>query len=55
MDAEDLEIVTLYYGNSVTAAEAETIGAAIREKYPNLEIEIVEGGQPHYYYIISAE
>jgi DAK2 domain fusion protein YloV len=55
MDAEDLEIVTLYYGNGITAAEAETIGAAIREKYPNLEVEIVEGGQPHYYYILSAE
>ena len=55
MDAEDLEIVTLYYGNGITAAKAETIGATIREKYPNLECEIVEGGQPHYYYIISAE
>jgi len=55
MDAEDLEIVTLYYGNHVTAAEAETIGTAIHEKYSNLEVEIVEGGQPHYYYIISAE
>ena len=55
MDAEDLEIVTLYYGNGVTAAEAEAIGTAIREKYLNLEVEIIEGGQPHYYYIISAE
>jgi fatty acid kinase len=55
MGVEDLEIVTLYYGNGVTAAEAEAIGAAISEKYSNLEVEIVEGGQPHYYYIISAE
>ncbi len=55
MDAEDLEIVTLYYGNNVGAAEAETIGAAIHQKYSNLEVEIVEGGQPHYDYIISAE
>jgi DAK2 domain fusion protein YloV len=55
MAAEDLEIVTLYYGNGVTAAAAAAIGAAIREKYANLEVEIVEGGQPHYYYIISGE
>jgi DAK2 domain fusion protein YloV len=55
MDAEDLEIVTLYYGNGITAAEAATLGAAMREKYSKLEVEIVEGGQPHYYYIISAE
>jgi DAK2 domain fusion protein YloV len=55
MDAENLEIVTLYYGHGATAAEAEVIGAAIHEKYANLEVEIVEGGQPHYYYILSAE
>jgi hypothetical protein len=55
MDAEDLEIVTLYYGNDVTPADAEAMGAVVREKYANLEVEIVEGGQPHYYYIISAE
>jgi hypothetical protein len=55
MDAEDLEIVTLYYGNGITSAAAQTMGAAVREKYANLEVEIVEGGQPHYYYIISAE
>jgi len=55
MDAEDLEIVTLYYGNGITTAAAEAIGTTIRKRYPNLEVEIVEGGQPHYYYIISAE
>jgi DAK2 domain fusion protein YloV len=55
MHAEDLEIVTLYYGEHVTAADAETMGTAIHEKYSNLEVEIIEGGQPHYYYIISAE
>jgi DAK2 domain fusion protein YloV len=55
MDAEDLEIVTLYYGNGVTLATAGEMGDQIRAKYPNLEVEIVEGGQPHYYYILSAE
>jgi hypothetical protein len=55
MNAENLEIVTLYYGSDSTLAEAQGLGAAINAKYPNLEVEIVEGGQPHYYYIISAE
>jgi dihydroxyacetone kinase-like predicted kinase len=55
MAAEDLEIVTLYYGNGIPRAEAEALGAVIHTKYSNLEVEIVEGGQPHYYYIISAE
>ncbi len=55
MHVENLEIVTLYYGNGTTARAAERLGDAIRQKYEHLEVEIVEGGQPHYFYIISAE
>jgi uncharacterized protein len=55
MAAENLEIVTLYFGNNTTRATAEKLAELIREKYSHLEVEIVEGGQPHYYYIISAE
>ena len=55
MDAVQLEIITLYFGNGITLPEAEALGALAHEKYPQLEVEIIEGGQPHYYYIISAE
>jgi DAK2 domain fusion protein YloV len=55
MDAANLEIITLYFGNGITLPQAEELGTLVREKYPQLEVEIVEGGQPHYYYIISAE
>jgi DAK2 domain fusion protein YloV len=55
MDVENLEIVTLYYGNGLTAESAVILSDAIREKYPHLEVEVVDGGQPHYDYIISAE
>ncbi len=55
MDVEHLEIITLYYGNGLTSDTAEALAAAIREKYSHLEVEVVEGGQPHYHYIISAE
>ncbi len=55
MDVAHLEIITLYFGNGITRTTAEELGALVREKYPQLEVEIVEGGQPHYYYIISAE
>ena len=55
MDVNDLEIVTLYYGNGVTADTAETLAAAIRERHSQLEVEVVDGGQPHYDYILSAE
>lgn len=55
MEAVSLEIVTLYFGHGLTLDAAEELGALVREKYPQLEVEVVEGGQPHYYYIISGE
>jgi len=55
MSVEALEIVTLYYGNGVTAAEADVLAEAIRKRHAQLEVEVVDGGQPHYDYILSAE
>jgi hypothetical protein len=49
------EIITVYFGESVTEDEAEEMAAQIRAEYPEQEIEIVDGGQPHYHYILSAE
>jgi DAK2 domain fusion protein YloV len=54
-NAQDYEIVTLYYGESVSADEAHQLAARIEEKFPEQEIEVVDGGQPHYSYILSAE
>jgi dihydroxyacetone kinase-like predicted kinase len=55
MNAEDSEIITLYYGDSITADEAQQLADEISDRYPEQEIEVVDGGQPHYYYIVSAE
>jgi len=55
MDTELYEIITLYYGEAITADEAEQIAAKITERYPGQGIEVVDGGQLHYYYIISVE
>jgi dihydroxyacetone kinase-like predicted kinase len=55
MTAEEYEIVTLYYGESITADEAQQLADQIAERYPEQEIEVVDGGQPHYHYILSAE
>lgn len=49
------ELLTLYFGAGTTAAEAQALAAAISERWPQLEIEIYSGGQPHYDYIISLE
>ncbi|MBN1955782.1 MAG: DAK2 domain-containing protein [Anaerolineae bacterium] len=55
MRVDDLELVTLYYGQDVSAQDAEELVECLEEKYPEQEFEVVEGGQPHYFYIISAE
>ncbi|MFH1085277.1 MAG: DAK2 domain-containing protein, partial [Chloroflexota bacterium] len=53
--ADALEIVTVYRGKEVGSAEAAELVEAIRAAYPDLELELLEGGQDHYHYIISAE
>jgi len=55
MGIENCEIVTLYFGENVTEQEAEDTARRIKERYSQLEIEVVDGGQPHYAYILSAE
>ncbi len=51
---ENTEMVTIYYAAEAQAIEAEDIAQKIREEY-HLEVEVVQGGQPHYNYIISLE
>ncbi|HSK65403.1 MAG TPA: DAK2 domain-containing protein [Anaerolineales bacterium] len=53
--AKEHELVTLFYGENLTHAEANHIADVIRGKYSNLEVEVQEGGQPHYQFIISVE
>jgi DAK2 domain fusion protein YloV len=55
MHIERYEIVTLYFGEDVTQQQAEETARHIKEKYSHLEIEVVDGGQPLYAYILSAE
>lgn len=55
MDAASMEVITLYYGEPVTAQQAGDLRETLSDLYPDQEIEIVEGGQPFYHYIISAE
>jgi hypothetical protein len=55
MKVEEYEIITIYYGENVTQGEAEALAARISQDYPEQEIELVKGGQPHYLYILSAE
>lgn len=51
----DCDMVTLYYGEGVTENEAMHVVEVIEAEYPDLEVAAYYGGQPHYYYILSAE
>jgi DAK2 domain fusion protein YloV len=55
MNADEHEIITVYYGEDVTEQQAEKLVSKLQEQYPDQDWELVQGGQPHYHYIISAE
>lgn len=55
VDLNKAEVVTIYYGADAEKDEAEQISGGIQEQHPQLQIEVVYGGQPHYDYIISVE
>jgi dihydroxyacetone kinase-like predicted kinase len=49
------EVVTIYYQGDTERSEIESFISGLREQYPQLQIELVKGGQPHYNYIASVE
>jgi len=55
IDIGRYEVITVYWGDAVTQEQAENLGAWIADHYPDKEVELVEGKQPYYHYIISAE
>ena len=52
---EDDEIITLLYGKDATEETTNQILAFLEDTYPDIEVELLDGGQPLYYYIISVE
>jgi DAK2 domain fusion protein YloV len=55
VDAGSAGIVSLFYGDQVEGDEAAELRDSVKEKYPDLDIELIRGSQPHYFYIISVE
>lgn len=53
--AEGRDMITLYYGEGTTEEEAINVLDKVQAMYPDMETACYYGGQPHYYYIISAE
>lgn len=52
---DDSSVITIYYGEDVKEDDAEAIKSALEEAYEDIEVELQNGGQPIYYYIISVE
>lgn len=52
---DDISLVTLFYGEDVKEEDAEKVRETIEEKYPDIDIDVIKGDQPIYYYIISLE
>jgi hypothetical protein len=55
MLADGGEFVSIYYGEGIDKAAAESLCAHIAQKHPDVEAETYHGGQPLYYYILSVE
>ncbi|HEV7665860.1 MAG TPA: DAK2 domain-containing protein [Chloroflexota bacterium] len=53
--AEALEIATIYFGADATEADAQAVAGQLRQAHPAVEIQVVEGGQPHYPFVVSLE
>ena len=54
-DFSDETLVTLYWGDPLEQNDAQAAADRLTEDFPDAEIELVQGGQPHYHFILSIE
>ena len=55
MMSDELELISVYYGEEVDEKDAEALRERISSQYPQCDVELQFGGQPIYYYVVSAE
>ncbi len=55
MADEETEMISLYYGEDIREEDAQRFGEEIAELYPDADVDVQNGGQPIYYYVISVE
>lgn len=55
MAFDDAYMVTIYYGKDVDIQDAEDLKAKLEEEFEDLDVDIIPGGQPLYYYLVSIE
>jgi hypothetical protein len=52
---DSLELISIYYGSDIAEEDAQALRSRVEAEYPSCDIELQFGGQPIYYYIVSAE
>lgn len=52
---QDAELISIYYGEEIEETEAQKLLEEAQKLYPDCEIELHQGGQPIYYYLLSVE
>ncbi len=52
---EEVELISIYYGQDVSEEEASKLADEVRSKFSGCDVELQYGGQPIYYYLLSAE
>ncbi len=55
MNAAEGALITIYFGDFVAEAAARDFAETVRGEYPEQDVELAFGGQPHYHYILSVE
>ena len=52
---DDISIITIFYGEDLEEEKAKELAELLEDKYSDIDIELLYGGQPLYYYIFSLE
>lgn len=52
---DETSIITIFYGNDIEKENVDALASSLEGKYDDLDIEVIFGGQPLYYYIFSIE
>jgi len=52
---EDSSLITIFYGEMIEEDEANRLGERLEKEFEDIDVEVIFGGQPIYYYIFSVE
>ena len=55
LEMGEYELMTIYYGRGESLEQAVALARGVKALYPDIGVEVHEGGQPYYHYIISLE